>query len=95
MVQNGCVIRLKEVTMSNNKQTAVEWLEKKLIESGVNLLSEEIEFIQQAKEMDKQQIIDAYQHGSDDENCRLSDGAMAPDYDNADEFYEGEYGGEQ
>jgi hypothetical protein len=52
-----------------NKQTAVEWLEKKLIESGVNLLSEEIEFIQQAKEMEeqqkKQQIIDSYERGWD------------------------------
>lgn len=35
--------------------TAVEWLGKKLIESGVNLLSEEIEFIQQALEMEKQE----------------------------------------
>lgn len=48
-----------------NKQTAVEWLQKKLIESGVNLLSEEIEFIQQAIEMEKQQIIDAYERGWD------------------------------
>ena len=39
--------------------TAVEWLEKKLIESGVNLLLEEFEFIQQALEMEKQQIINA------------------------------------
>ena len=43
--------------------TAVEWLEKKLIESGVNLLSEEIEFIQQAIEMEKQQIMDAWDRG--------------------------------
>jgi hypothetical protein len=43
-----------------NKQTAVEWLEQKLIESGVNLLSEEIKFFEQAIEMEKQQIIDAW-----------------------------------
>lgn len=43
--------------------TAVEWLEKKLIESGVNLLSEEIEFIQQAIEMEKQQIMQAFDKG--------------------------------
>ncbi len=42
------------------KQTAVEWLEQKLIESGVNLLSEEIKFFEQAIEMEKQQIIDAW-----------------------------------
>ncbi len=45
--------------------------------------------------MQKQQLKDAYKHGRDDENCALSDGAMAPDYDNADEWYKGEYGGEQ
>ena len=35
--------------------TAVEWLEQKLIESGVNLLSEEIKFFEHAKEMEEQQ----------------------------------------
>ena len=35
------------------KQTAVEWLQKKLIESGISFLSEEIEYINQAKEMEK------------------------------------------
>tara|TARA_R110000868_G_scaffold28617_3_gene107098 strand:+ start:306 stop:506 length:201 start_codon:yes stop_codon:yes gene_type:complete len=40
--------------------SAVEWLEKKLIESGVNLLSEEVEFIQQAKAMEKEQIMEAW-----------------------------------
>ena len=35
--------------------TAVQWLEKKLVESGINFLSEEVEFIEQAKEMEKQQ----------------------------------------
>ena len=51
--------------------------------------------IQKAKAIEKQQLKDAYQHGRDDENCALSDGAMAPDYDNAEEWYQGEYGGEQ
>jgi len=35
--------------------TAVKWLEKKLVESGINFLSEEVEFIEQAKEMEEQQ----------------------------------------
>jgi len=35
--------------------TAVKWLEKKLVESGINFLSEEVEFINQAKEMEEQQ----------------------------------------
>jgi hypothetical protein len=35
--------------------TAVQWLEEKLVESGINFLSEEVEFIEQAKEMEEQQ----------------------------------------
>jgi RNA polymerase-interacting CarD/CdnL/TRCF family regulator len=49
--------------MSNKKHTAVDWLENRLIESGISFLSEEIEFINQAKEMEKQQKIDAYNQG--------------------------------
>ena len=37
------------------KITAVEYLVDRLVESGVDFLSEEIEFINQAKEMEKQQ----------------------------------------
>ncbi len=53
-----------------------------------------IHFIKVSSKMAEQELKDAYKHGSDDENCRLSDGAMAPDYENADEWYQGEYGGE-
>ena len=42
------------------EQTAVEWLVSKLPQRMLNYLKEEIE---QAKEMEKQQIIDAYQQG--------------------------------
>ena len=73
------------------KQTAVEWLVEKL-DQNFDYVADTI--IEQAKQMDKQQKMDAYQHGRDDENCALSDGAMAPDYDNADQWYQGEYGGE-
>jgi hypothetical protein len=45
------------------KQTAVEWLEKKLIEAGLIFEVGEAIEIQQAKEMEKQQIIDAYIEG--------------------------------
>ena len=41
------------------KQLAVEWLVSKLKESGIPLLKDELEFIEQAKEMEKEQIIDA------------------------------------
>ena len=50
---------------------------------------------QKVQEMAEQELKDAYKHGRDDENCALSDGAMRPDYENADEWYKGEYGGEQ
>jgi predicted secreted protein len=43
--------------------TAVEWLVDKLKENGVNFWQEEIEMIEEAKEMEKQQIIDAYNNG--------------------------------
>lgn len=83
------------------KLTAVDWLGSKIqnMKIGNNQLlitDEDLNYLlNQAKEMDKQQKKDAYQHGRDDENCALSDGAMAPDYDNAEEWYKGEYGGEE
>jgi hypothetical protein len=42
------------------KQTAVDWLVEKLKENGVNFWQEEIEMIEEAKEMEKEQILDAY-----------------------------------
>jgi hypothetical protein len=43
--------------------TAVEWLEKKLIEAGLIFEVGEAIEIQQAKEMEKKQIIDAFKSG--------------------------------
>ena len=45
------------------KQTAVEWLEKICNDRGYHLMSE---YFEQAKEMEKQQIIDAYAFGYDE-----------------------------
>jgi hypothetical protein len=51
--------------MSNNKQqTAVEWLVEKL-DQNFDYVADTI--IQQAKEMEKQQIKDAYKFGISDE----------------------------
>ena len=80
--------------MSNNKQTAVEWLVDNLTPLYPGITEFKL-IIGLAQDMDKQQKKDAYNHGRDDENCALSDGAMAPDYDNAEEWYQGEYGGEK
>lgn len=71
------------------RQTAVEFLELQLIKNSIITNND----LKKAKEIEKQQLKDAYKHGRDDENCALSDGAMAPDYDNAEEWYQGEYGG--
>ncbi len=49
------------------KQTAVDWLVEKLKENGVSFWQEEIEMIEEAEEMEKEQIIDAWQNGI--ENC--------------------------
>jgi hypothetical protein len=47
------------------KQTAVEWLLNKIeSKNGKEFSSYYTEFIEQAKEMEKQQIIDAYCKGS-------------------------------
>jgi hypothetical protein len=47
------------------KQTAVEWLEKEFVklESTVGVHGVMYELIEQAKAMEKQQIIDAYKEG--------------------------------
>jgi hypothetical protein len=46
------------------KQTAVDWLVEKLKENGVNFWQEEIEMIEEAKEMEKQQMLGFYHEGS-------------------------------
>ena len=62
------------------KQTAIEWLLKQLQESGIPLLKDELEFIEQAKEMEKQQIIDAA-------NLQSSDYRGMPTYNKSGEQY--------
>jgi vacuolar-type H+-ATPase subunit H len=57
------------------EQTAVEWLVSKLPQRMLNYLKEEIE---QAKEIEKQQIIDAY---NENENY-MCDGTEAEQYYN-------------
>ena len=48
-------------------QTAVEWLEKQFVklESTIGVHGVMYEFIEQAKAMEKEQIIDAFQAGDD------------------------------
>lgn len=55
---------------TNKKQTAVEWLIQEIITYNKNGYEfhpkYEENIIQQAKEMEKQQIIDAYEQGEED-----------------------------
>ena len=62
-------------------QTAVEWLVKELNLEGYDYT------IQQAKQMEKEQIIDAYENGISDENERNLSGQFT----NAEQYYNETY----
>ena len=44
--------------------SAVEWLVERLKENGVNFWQEEIEMVEEAKEMEKEQIMKAHMDGA-------------------------------
>jgi len=50
----------------NNNITSVEWLVEKLEESGIPLMKDELEMIEQANAMNQQEIVTAYQEGTKD-----------------------------
>jgi hypothetical protein len=50
------------------KQTAIEWLREQLINSGLDYpINEASKILEQAKKMEKQQIVDAWVDGNDNE----------------------------
>ena len=50
------------------KQTSIEWLYKEIIKKSVNDTSHNVlSILEQAKEMHKQEIIDAYRDGRSDQ----------------------------
>jgi hypothetical protein len=50
------------------KQTAIEWLREQLINSGLDYpINEASKIFEQAKEIEKQQIVDAWVDGNDNE----------------------------
>ena len=53
-------------TTMSNKQSSIEWLYKELLNSEPNIL-EWNKLLEQAKEMHKQEIIEAYRFGLSDE----------------------------
>jgi len=61
------IIFVKNTIMENNKSvSSVEWLVNQLIKEG-KLFYDDYKCIEQAKEMEKQQIIDAYRDGRSDQ----------------------------
>jgi hypothetical protein len=76
--------------MSNKQQTAVEWLLNAIeTKNGEEFSSYYSEFIQQAKEMEKNQIIDDWRDGF--RNGRKS--MQKLDFLNAIQYYNETYGG--
>jgi len=74
--------------MTNNKQqTAVEWLYNELLNSEPNIL-EWNKLLEQAKEMEKEQILDAYECGFESEHdARIPQSSMR--------YYKQTYGGNE
>ena len=61
---------------NNKQQTAVEWLYNELLNSEPNIL-EWNKLLEQAKEMEKEQILDAYECGFESEHdARIPQSSM-------------------
>jgi flagellar assembly factor FliW len=62
------------------KQTAVQWLIDELTDNGIDYLDLAYVIINQAKEMEKQQIMEAYDYGQ-----------AIPPFDYAEKYYNETY----
>ena len=60
-----------ELKKNKMKQTAVKWLEKQFVklESTIGVHGVMYEIIEQAKKMEKEQIVDAYDKGEFNQGC--------------------------
>lgn len=81
--------------MSNNKLTAVEWLINQLEGNDSKIarvigLKKYNSTISQAKEMEKQQIMEAFDYG--DYCIDLPDGTWEQKYKSPEQYYNEEYG---
>jgi hypothetical protein len=75
--------------MTNNKQqTAVEWLEQEMLKPNLSMK----EILQQAKEMDKERLTDAYCDGKAN-GIDISHPLSLTKEISADEWYNETYGG--
>ena len=69
------------------KQTAVEWLLNEISLTTI-LDKEDVKLFDQAKEMEKQQIIEAYESGIEEGKMReLSEEYNLDRYENAERYY--------
>jgi hypothetical protein len=75
--------------MSNNKQTAVEWLVKQIENHIHHTIRIPSEYVEQAKEMEKQQIVKAW---DDADYAYFSSKETGIDFENGKEYYNEEYG---
>jgi len=75
---------------NNKKQTAVEWLEQQIKLRGITHYFSIRELIEQAKEMEKQQIIEAFDFG--DYCVDLPEGGWKQKYDSPEQYYNENYG---
>lgn len=85
-LQKGCVIKYKEITMSNKKQSSVRWTIEELekFELGKSRFFSKAAIINHADRLHKQEIINAYYGKS--HSTTISNG---------EQFYNEEYGGEK
>lgn len=69
------------ITMKNmeQQQTSIDWLVEKLQESGIPLMKDELEMIQQAKEKHKEETMDAFQAGKWDWSEHTNNGKHSMD----------------
>jgi len=78
----------------SNKQTAVEWLVKEISRDRVGraIITTFLKEFEQAKEKEKQQIIESYSIGFNDGCSYMFDGKT--EYKDLEQYYTETYGGE-
>jgi len=72
-----------------NKQTAVDWLWDKIMNSQ-QYSDKWYEYLEQAKQMEKEQIMDAWDKG--DYCIDLPDGSWKQKYESGEQYYNETYG---
>jgi hypothetical protein len=69
------------------KQTAVEWLVEQLLKkSNIQHINGFDDLVKQAKQMEKEQIIDAYEQGSEDGYWHPENG-YSNEFESAEQYY--------